>query len=129
MFLYKLKKLIKEKKSEVLLGPIHIAFIASFVSQFFILFISSHEFSRSEKKQMFLVSLILTLINLFTINYISNHFDYSIILCIFVGVVINFFMYIIPAFILIIILEWSDVHLTKDEIRDVKLNKILRKLF
>lgn len=129
MFFYRLKKLLKEKKREVFLGSLQISFIASFVSQFFILFMWSEEFSRREKWQMSLFSFLLTIFSLITINFVNEHFNFNILVCIFVSVIINFLIYIIPAMILIIILEWSDVTLTKDEIRDAKLDKVLRKLF
>ncbi len=129
MFLYKLRKLFKLKKWEIILGSLQISFIASFASQFFLLFIWSEEFSKSEKVQMFVASLLLSLINLFSIYQVSNYFDFNVILCIFVGVIINFLIYILPAMIFIIITDWSEVKLTKEEIRDAKLGRVLRKLF
>ncbi len=129
MFLYKLKKLFKLKKWEIILGSLQISFIASFASQFFLLYMWNEEFSKSEKTQMFLASLILSTISLFSIYQVSNYFDFNVVFCIFIGVIINFFIYIIPAMIFIIIMDWSDVELTKEEIRDAKLGRVLRKLF
>ena len=129
MFLYKLKKLVKEKRYELIVGSLQLAMIASFVSQFFLLFISSQEFSKREKLQMFFASLTLTAINLFTINLVGEYFDIGVLFSIFAGIGINFLIYIFPSLIFIIITEWSDISLTKDEIREAKLNRVLRKLF
>jgi hypothetical protein len=89
----------------------------------------NEEFSKSEKRQMFVASLILSIINLFSIYQVSNYFDFNVILCIFVGIIINFLIYILPAMIFIVVMDWSDVELTKEEIRDAKLGRVLRKLF
>ncbi len=129
MFFYKLKKFIKLKKRELLIGPLQLSFIASFASQFFILFIWSEEFSKSEKRQMFIASVILSIISLFTIYKVSNYFDFNVIVSIFVGMFINFLIYLLPALIFIIIMDWSDVELTKQEIREAKIGRVLRKLF
>ncbi len=129
MFFYRLKKFIRLKKCELILGSLQISFIASFASQFFILYMWSEEFSKSEKRQMFLGSLILSIINLFTIYQVSINFDLNIILCIFVGILINFLIYIIPSIIFIIVMDWDDIKLTREEIRDAKLGRVLRKLF
>jgi fatty acid desaturase len=128
MFFYKLKKLFKLKKWELILGSLQFSFIASFASQFFIFFIWSDYFSKRDKRQMFLASSVLTILNLFTINLVSVYFYYSVVLSIFVGILINFFIYIIPMMILIILMEWSDLYLTKEEIRDAKIGRVLRKL-
>ncbi len=129
MLLYKLRKLFKLKKWEIILGSLQISFIASFISQFFLLYMWNEEFSKSEKRQMFVASLILSLINLFSIYQVSNYFDFNVVVCIFVGTLINFLIYILPAIIFIIIMDWSDVELTTEEIRDAKLDRVLRKLF
>lgn len=129
MFLYKLSKLFKLKKWEIILGSLQLSFIASFASQFFLLYMRSEEFSKSEKRQMFLASLLFCFINLFSINQVSNYFEFNVIICIFVGMIINFFIYILPAMIFIITMDWSDVELTQEEIRDAKLSRVLRKLF
>ena len=129
MLLYKLRKLFKLKKWEIILGSLQISFIASFISQFFLLYMWNEEFSKSEKRQMFVASLILSLINLFSIYQVSNYFDFNVVVCIFVGTLINFLIYILPAMIFIIIMDCSDVELTTEEIRDAKLDRVLRKLF
>jgi hypothetical protein len=129
MLLYKLRKLFKLKKWEIILGSLQISFIASFISQFFLLYMWNEEFSKSEKRQMFVASLILSLINLFSIYQVSNYFDFNVVVSIFVGTLINFLIYILPALIFIIIMDWSDVELTTEEIRDAKLDRVLRKLF
>ena len=129
MFFYKLGKLFKLKKWEIILGSLQLSFIASFASQFFLLYMWSEEFSKSEKRQMFLASLLFCFINLVSINQVSNYFDFNVIICIFVGMIINFFIYILPAIIFIIAMDWSEVELTQEEIRDAKLSRVLRKLF
>jgi hypothetical protein len=129
MFFYKLKKLFKLKKWELIFGSIQMSLIVSFVSSFFILFLWDVNFSKGDKIQMFFVSLFFTISNLFTIYLVSNCTDWNAIFCISIGIFINFLIYIFPALIFLIFSEWSDVNLTKDEIRDAKLDSLFRKLF
>lgn len=129
MFFYKLKKLFKLKKWELIFGSIQISLIVSFVSSFFVLFLWSEDFTRRDKIQMFLASLFFSICNLFTIYVVSNWTDWNAIICITIGVFINFLIYIIPSLIFLICTEWQDVNLTKDEIRDAKIESLLRKLF
>jgi hypothetical protein len=129
MFFYKLKKLFKLKKWELIFGSIQISLIVSFVSSFFVLFLWSEDFTRRDKIQMFLASLFFSICNLFTIYVVSNCTDWNAIICITIGVFINFLIYIIPSLIFLICTEWQDVNLTKDEIRDAKIESLLRKLF
>ncbi len=130
MFFYRLKKLFKTKKRELFLGTFQMSLIVSFVSPFFLLFLSSDDFSKPDKRQMFFTSLIFTSINLLTIYLFSNYYeDCNAVICIFVSLLINFLIYLIPAFIFLIYSEWNDTKLTKEEIRDAKLDSLFRKLF
>ena len=129
MLFYKIKKIVREKGYELLLSSSMIAFIGSFLSLFPIIFIYHDEFSRSEKKQMFFVSTILVIVNLSIIYFIDSFFGFNIIFSILIGGLSSFLVYLIPSFILILSLEINDLVLDKDEIRDVKLNSLLRKLF
>jgi hypothetical protein len=129
MFFYKLKKLFKLKKWELIFGSIQISLIVSFVSSFFVLFLWSEDFTRRDKIQMFLASLFFSICNLLTIYVVSSLTGWNAIICITIGVFINFLIYIIPSLIFLICTEWQDVNLTKDEIRDAKLESLLRKLF
>jgi hypothetical protein len=129
MFFYKLRKLLKEKRNEVFLGSLQLSFLAAFVSNFLIIYILREESNKSEIRQMFILSFILSFINLSIIYFVDIYFDFGVIISIFVGLLISFLFYIIPSIIFIIIMEWSMVILTKEEIRDAKLGRVLRKLF
>ena len=130
MFFYKLSKLFKLKKWELALGSIQMSLIVSVVSPFFLLFLWSEDFLNRDKIQMFLASFIFSSFNLLTIYLVSGYYmDWNAIFCIFVGVLINFLIYLIPAFLFLIYCDWNDIILTQDEIREAKLNKVFRKLF
>lgn len=129
MFLYKLKKVLKEKFGEIILSSSILSFIASFIAFFPFLFIYHDDFSNREKKQMFLVSFICLVINFTIIYFIDIFFGYNIILSIFLGDLFCFSLYLIPCFLLMLFFEVSEVILDKSEIRDAKINSIFRKLF
>ncbi len=129
MFFYKLRKLFKLKKRKLILGSSGMSLIASLASPFFLFFLFNGEFSNSNKRPMFFTSIIFSSLNLLTIYLVSNYLYLNEIFCIFISFLINFLIYLIPAFLLSIYFEWSDVIVTQDEIRDYKLNRLLRKLF
>lgn len=128
MFFYKLKKVIREKRSELLRSSSVLAFIASFIPFFPFLFIYQDDFSRSEKKQMFFISAICLFINL-TIIYFTDFFGFNIIFSLILGSFFSFCLYLIPFLILMIFFEFSELKLDKDEIREAKLNSLFIKLF
>jgi hypothetical protein len=128
MFFYKLRKVIREKRSELLRSSSVLAFIASFIPFFPFLFIYQDDFSRSEKKQMFFISAICLFINL-TIIYFIDFFGFNIIFSLILGSFFSFCLYLIPFLILMFFFEFSELKLDKDEIREVKLNSLFRKLF
>jgi hypothetical protein len=128
MFFYKLRKVLREKKSEFLRSSSVLAFIASFIPFFPFLFIYQDDFSRSEKKQMFFISAICLFINL-TIIYFIDFFGFNIIFSLILGSFFSFCLYLIPFLIFMIFFEFSELKLDKDEIREAKLNSLFRKLF
>ena len=67
MLFYKLKKLFKEKKADIITGALTMALIFSVFSLSILLFWNSDEFCKSEKRQMVAFSIVSTSINLFII--------------------------------------------------------------
>lgn len=128
MFLYKLRKILREKWIELVKSVSVLSFIASFIPFFPFLFIYQDDFSRSEKKQMFFISAICLSINL-TIIYFTDFFGFNIIFSLILGNFFSFCLYFIPFLILMIFFEFSELELDKDEIREAKLNSLFRKLF
>ena len=128
MFLYKLRKILREKWIELLRSSSLLSFIASFIPLFPLIFIYQDDFSRSEKKQMFFISAICLSINL-TIIYFTDFFGFNIIFSLILGNFFSFCLYFIPFLILMIFFEFSELQLDKDEIREAKLNSLFRKLF
>jgi hypothetical protein len=128
MFLYKLRKILREKWIELVKSVSVLSFIASFIPFFPFLFIYQDDFSRSEKKQMFFISAICLFINL-TIIYFTDFFGFNIIFSLVLGNFFSFCLYFIPFLILMIFFEFSELQLDKDEIREAKLNSLFRKLF
>lgn len=129
MFFYKLRKILREKFIELIRSVSILAFIAAFVPFFPILFLYHDDFSKSDKKQMCVVSFICIVLNLTIIYFTDNFFQYNIIISIFLGDLISFFLYLIPFSILIMYFEFSEIQLDKSEIRDAKLESLFRKLF
>ena len=68
MFLYKLKKVLRERKKDIIQSTLTFSLMASVLSLFVFMFINSEDFSKSDKRQMGVTSFILTAINL-TIIY------------------------------------------------------------
>jgi Na+/melibiose symporter-like transporter len=128
MFLYKLRKILREKWLELLRLSSVLSFIASFIPLFPLIFIYQDDFSRSEKKQMFVISAICLFINL-TIIYFTDFFGFNIIFSLILGNFFSFCLYFIPFLILMMFFEFSELQLDKDEIREAKLNSLFRKLF
>lgn len=129
MFLYKLKKVLKEKLGEILISSSLLSLIGSFIPFFPFLFIYHDDFSNREKKQMFLVSFICLTINFTIIYFVDLFFGFNIIFSIFLGDLFCFSLYLIPSFLLMLFFEIGEIKLDKSEIREVKLNNLFRKLF
>jgi Na+/melibiose symporter-like transporter len=129
MFFYKLRKIFREKWLEILRGASMLGFIASFIPFFAYLFIWHDDFSRGEKRQMFLVSMICIIINLTIVYFTESIFGFNIIFSIFLADLFSFCLYLIPCITIMTIFEFSDLQLDKSEIRDAKLNSLFRKLF
>lgn len=129
MFFYKLRKIFREKWLEILRAASMLGFIASFVPFFSYLFIWHDEFSRREKRQMFLVSMICIIINLTVVYFTESIFGLNIIFSIFLADLFSFCLYLIPCITIMTYFEFSDLQLDKSEIRDAKLNILFRKLF
>jgi hypothetical protein len=129
MLFYKLKKLFKEKKADIITGALTMALIFSVFSLSILLFWNSDEFCKSEKRQMVAFSIVSTSINLFIIYLTDSFFNYNIILSIIVGYLISFLIFVIPGFFIILYFEYDDLILDKSEIREAKIDSLFRKLF
>jgi hypothetical protein len=129
MFLYKLKKLFKESKLDILIGTFQLSFVFSLLSIAVILFLSIDEFNKSEKRQIAAFCVFLTLVKLSVIAFLDFYLNYNVILLIILGYIISFFIFVIPAFIFTMIFEYDDLRLGVDEIREAKINSVVRKLF
>jgi len=129
MFFYKLRKVIRNKWLEILRSSSMLAFIASFICFTPLLFLHHDDFSKSDKRYMFLVSSICFSINLILIYFTDYFFELNIIFSIILGNIFSFCLYLIPCLILMLYFEFSDLQLDKNEIRDAKLNSLFRKLF
>ena len=129
MFLYKLKKVLKEKRVDLWKTSFSFSLIVSFYPLFVMAFIFNDDFSISDKKQMAITSAILTFLNFTIIYFVDYFFKYNIIFCILSGQIFCFFVFFIPIFIFAVYQEIIDLKLDKSEIREAKLNKVFRKLF
>lgn len=129
MFLYKLKKLLKENWTELLKSSAVLAFFASMIPFFSILFINSEDFTTRDKKQMFIVSIICVIISLLMINYVDSNWNFNIIVSMFVGSSFSFGLFFITILIFLITFEYRELKLDKSELREAKINSLLRKLF
>ncbi len=94
MFFYKLRKIFREKWLEILRGASMLGFIASFIPFFAYLFIWHDDFSRGEKRQMFLVSMICIIINLTIVYFTESIFGFNIIFSIFLADLFSFCLYV-----------------------------------
>lgn len=129
MFLYKLKKVLRERKKDIIQSTLSFSLIASVLSLFVFMFINSEDFSKSDKRQMAVTSVILTSINLTIIYFVDYFLGYNIIVTILLGYFSSFLFFFIPCLIFILYFEITELELDKSEIRDAKLNSIFRNLF
>ena len=129
MFLYKLKKVLRERKKDIIQSTLSFSLIASVLSLFVFMFINSEDFSKSDKRQMGVTSVILTSINLTIIYFVDYFLGYNIIVTILLGYFSSFLFFFIPCLIFILYFEITELELDKSEIRDAKLNSIFRNLF
>ena len=128
MFLYKLKKVLRERKKDIIQSTLTFSLMASVLSLFVFMFINSEDFSKSDKRQMAVTSFILTAINLTIIYFVDYFLGYNIIFSILLGYFSSFLLFFIPCLIFILHFEITELELDKDEIREAKLNKVFRKL-
>ena len=128
MFLYKLKKVLRERKKDIIQSTLTFSLMASVLSLFVFMFINSEDFSKSDKRQMAVTSVILTSINLTIIYFVDYFLGYNIIVTILLGYFSSFLFFFIPCLIFILHFEITELELDKDEIREAKLNKVFRKL-
>ena len=129
MFLYKLKKVLRERKKDIIQSTLTFSLIASVLSLFVFMFINSEDFSKSDKRQMAVTSAILTSINLTIIYFVDYFLGYNIIVTILLGYFSSFLFFFIPCLIFILYFEVTELELDKSESRDAKLNSIFRNLF
>jgi len=81
MFLYKLKKLFKERKKDIVQSTLTFSLMASIFSLFGLIFLNHENFSKSDKIQMLVTSFILTTINLTIIYFVDYFLGYNIVVC------------------------------------------------
>ena len=129
MFLYKLKKVLRERKKDIIQSTLSFSLMASVLSLFVFMFINSEDFSKSDKRQMAVTSVILTSINLTIIYFVDYFLGYNIIVTILLGYFSSFLFFFIPCLIFILYFEVTELKLDKSDTRDVKLNSIFRNLF
>ena len=129
MFLYKLKKVLRERKKDIIQSTLTFSLMASVLSLFVFMFINSEDFSKSDKRQMGVTSVILTSINLTIIYFVDYFLGYNIIVTILLGYFSSFLFFFIPCLIFILYFEVTELELDKSETRDAKLNSIFRNLF
>jgi phosphoglycerol transferase MdoB-like AlkP superfamily enzyme len=129
MFLYKLKKVLRERKKDIIQSTLSFSLMASVLSLFVFMFINNEDFSKSDKRQMVVTSAILTSINLTIIYFVDYFLGYNIIVTILLGYFSSFLFFFIPCLIFILYFEVTELELDKSETRDAKLNSIFRSLF
>ena len=129
MFLYKLKKVLRERKKDIIQSTLTFSLMASIFSLFGLIFLNDENFSKSDKIQIGLTSVILTSINLTIIYFVDYFLGYNIIVTILLGYFSSFLFFFIPCLIFILYFEITELKLDKSDTRDVKLNSIFRKLF
>ena len=130
MFFYKLQKIFKKSFKNLLISALSLSALASFGSFAGIFFsIYSDDFAKSEKKYLVLFSMLFTSINFFSIYLVDSYLSLNVILSIFLGYLISFLFFFIPSLIFTIFIEYTEVSLEPEEIREAKLNKVLRRYF
>lgn len=130
MFFYKLKKIFKKSFKNLLISALSLSSLVSFGSFAGIFFsIYNDNFSKSEKKYLILFSLLFTSINFFSIYLVDNYLSLNVIVSIFLGYLIIFLFFLIPSLIFTLYIEYTELSLGPQEIREAKLNKVLRRYF
>lgn len=129
MFLYKLKKVLREKKKDIIQSTLTFSLMASVFSLFVLIFLNHDDFSKSDKRQMAVTSVILTSINLTIVYFVDYFLGYNIVFSILLGYFSSFLLFFIPSLIFILYFEITELELDKSETRDIKLNSLFRKLF
>lgn len=129
VILYKLKKVLKERKKDIIQSSLIFSLMLSVFSLFGLIFLSDEKFSKSDKIQIGITSVILTFINLTIIYLIDYLFGHNIIVSIFLGYSLSFLLFFIPCLIFILCFEITELELDKSDIRSVKLNNIFGNLF
>jgi hypothetical protein len=127
MFLYKLKKIFTEKRKEIIWSSLSFSLIVTFLSFFLIALI--YDYSKSEKKQLFLTSVILTSVNFIIIYFTDFFFDFNVIITIILGYIFSFFIFLVPCLLIILFFEMSEITVDMSEMRELKLKSLLRNLF
>jgi xanthine/uracil permease len=127
MFLYKLKKIFTEKRKEIIWSSLSFSLIVTFLSFFLIALI--YDYSKSEKKQLFLTSVILTSVNFIIIYFTDFFFDFNVIITIILGYIFSFFIFLVPCLLIILYFEMSEITVDMSEMRELKLKSLLRNLF
>lgn len=127
MFLYKLKKIFTEKRKEIIWSSLSFSLIVTFLSFFLIALI--YDYSKSEKKQLFLTSVILTSVNFIIIYFTDFFFDFNVIITIILGYIFSFFIFLVPCLLIILYFEMSEIKVDMSEMRELKLKSLLRNLF
>lgn len=129
MFFYKLKKVFKEKSLDIIKASSVLSLVASFIPLAPFLFLHVDDMSFKEKRQMVIISILCFITNLFMIQLTDYVFEYSIISSIFIGLFFSFLLFFTPSFLIMTYFEFSEIRLDKSEIRDAKVDSLLRKLF
>ena len=129
IFLYKLKRVLRERKKDIIQSTLTFSLMASVLSLFGLIFLNDENFSKSDKIQIGLTSVILTSINLTIIYFVDYFLGYNIVVGILLGYSSSFLLFFIPCLIFILYFEITELKLDKSDTRDVKLNSLFRKLF
>lgn len=130
MFFYKLQKILRKSFKSLFTQALSLSVLVS-VGSFAIIFFSIYNdnLAKSEKKYFISFSLLFTSINFFSIYLVDNYFSLNVILSIFLGYLISFLFFFIPSFIVVLFIEYVEFYLEPEEIREAKLNKVLRRYF
>lgn len=125
MITYKLRNLFKERGGEILKSTLLLSFACA--SSFLVILpmLVSDEVDWKDKKQMIVFFLIASIINIISLLYVDNY-DISIILKILLSIGISFCIFVPIIFLLITLTDYKDIQLDKSELRDAKLEGILR---
>ena len=119
----------QEKKKDIIQSTLTFSLMASVFSLFVLIFLNHDDFSKSDKRQMAVTSVILTSINLTIVYFVDYFLGYNIVFSILLGYFSSFLLFFIPSLIFILYFEITELELDKSETRDIKLNSLFRKLF